>query len=236
MIRRRTASSLDSASPTAALVRPTTGEQLADRLMEEILQGHIERGTGLRQEMLAAQYSVSRRTVRDALQHLERNGLVRHFRHRGTFVRDFDPADVRELYQARGVLERSAAARMGRATMPVGAGANLDRAMKRLEGAVDLGEALGIVRADLDFHAAVVGLLDNSRVNAFFSTIATEMLYAIALLEVTDSESTIRPREALGEHQAIYEALASGEGSRAAALVDVHIIENCARIVQIVEH
>lgn len=51
----------------------------------------------------ACQFSVSRIPMREAIQQLEREGLVEIYRNRGAVVKTLTAADVDEIYQLRAL-------------------------------------------------------------------------------------------------------------------------------------
>lgn len=65
-------------------------------------------GDRLVERDLACQFSVSRIPMREAIQQLEREGLVEIFRNRGAVVKTLTAADVDEIYQLRALLEGEA--------------------------------------------------------------------------------------------------------------------------------
>jgi GntR family transcriptional regulator len=93
-------------------------KQIADGLRTAILRGEIEPGARLPSEQqLIDSYRVARGTIRDAVNLLRSEGLVRTEHGRGTFVRDRPPVRRlahdrfarrhRELGQAAYLAERS---------------------------------------------------------------------------------------------------------------------------------
>src|SRR5690606_24335463 len=87
-------------------------EELFQRIGETIIDGTLEPGQRIRDADLAAQYSVSRMPVREALQRLERLGLVEMRPSRFTRVTEVNDETVAQSlefagYQA-GVLTRMA--------------------------------------------------------------------------------------------------------------------------------
>jgi DNA-binding GntR family transcriptional regulator len=95
-----------------AVVAPTssaTTDGLVAELQRRILIGDYPPGTRLRQELLAAEFGVSRMPVRAALLVLDASGLVETFPRRGAFVRGPSPEDIREAYIVRAELEGLAA-------------------------------------------------------------------------------------------------------------------------------
>lgn len=65
-------------------------------------------GDRLVERDLACQFSVSRIPMREAIQQLEREGLVEIYRNRGAVVKTLTAADVDEIYQLRALLEGEA--------------------------------------------------------------------------------------------------------------------------------
>jgi len=83
----------------------TFTQHVVDQLREMILCGDLEEGEQLRQDMLATALHVSRIPVREALRQLEAEGLVTFFPHRGAIVSELSLDDIREVFDARALLE-----------------------------------------------------------------------------------------------------------------------------------
>ncbi len=209
---------------TPALSRGTTAEEVASVLRELIMDGSLTPGEQLREEALSEQFDVSRRTVRDALGVLARERIVRHYRHKGSRVVLFSEDDIRDLYRVRRTLEGSAARRARKFTDQQLQ--ELRDAFGDLEAATRSGSADDVVRRDLAFHQAVVGLNGSARVDEFFAGIAVEMRYALSILESTYRESDRRPDEALDEHREILTAFLERNATKAGRLVEEHALAN----------
>ncbi|MDA4894276.1 GntR family transcriptional regulator [Streptomyces sp. MS2A] len=114
---------MEIAEPKTAMTPISVGvekqllaEELFQRIGETIIDGTLEPGQRIRDADLAAQYSVSRMPVREALQRLERLGLVEMRPSRFTRVTEVNDETVAQSlefagYQA-GVLTRMAVLRM----------------------------------------------------------------------------------------------------------------------------
>jgi DNA-binding GntR family transcriptional regulator len=213
---------MDRLTNMTRLARTTTGEEVADALREQIMDGRLTPATPLREVALAAEFGVSRRTIQDALSVLAGEGLVRHERHRGARVARLTRSDVADLYAIRHGLELMAARRSPDASRA--SREHLSTAYEDLRVATSVGRASEIVRRDLNFHAAVVGLLESPRIDRFFGSIASEMRYALSMLESFEQEASRRPGEALGEHAEILEALLAGDVARAERLITAHLV------------
>jgi DNA-binding GntR family transcriptional regulator len=220
-------------SRASLLARTTTGEQVADALREQIMLGDLAPGAPMREVTLADDFGVSRKTVQDALAVLASERLIRHERHRGSKVAELSRVDVEDLYRVRLTLEGEAARIAGNFTH--GAVDRLGAAFNDLEIATTIGKADEIVRHDLEFHRAVVGLIGSERLDAFFAEIAVEMRYALSILESAYKESSERPAAALDEHRAIRDALLSGDPDLSSLLVSEHVITNRDRLIRVVD-
>jgi DNA-binding GntR family transcriptional regulator len=87
---------------------PTSGNTILSALRAAITTGTLAPGAVLRQADLALEFGVSRIPVRDALQVLQAEGLVRIEPNRGAFVCTYSSAELTEIYDLRVMLETSA--------------------------------------------------------------------------------------------------------------------------------
>lgn len=84
-------------------------DQIAQRLMREILRGDHRPGDPVREQAVADRMSVSRGTVREALQILEQDGLIETLPWRGARVVILTLADVEDLFTVSASLMSLAA-------------------------------------------------------------------------------------------------------------------------------
>nr|WP_244122232.1 GntR family transcriptional regulator [Burkholderia latens] len=73
-----------------------------------IVNGELQAGERLVERDLAERFGISRIPMREAIQRLEREGLLEIFRNRGAVVRMLSAADVNEIYDMRALLEGDA--------------------------------------------------------------------------------------------------------------------------------
>ena len=103
-----------STRPAPGVLEPlqlrSTPALIADQLRSQILEGRFPPHTQLAEVELARQLQVSRGPIREAMQRLIQEGLLRAERNRGVFVVELGLDDARDVYLARGVIERAAAA------------------------------------------------------------------------------------------------------------------------------
>ncbi|UMZ74183.1 GntR family transcriptional regulator [Natranaerofaba carboxydovora] len=77
-------------------------------LREEILEGRLKVGERLKQEELAKKMNASRMPVREAIQKLEKEGLIVRKHNKGAVVSTFDHEHLNEVYMLRKTLEQMA--------------------------------------------------------------------------------------------------------------------------------
>lgn len=87
------------------VVRSTAADDLASALRQMITSGALKPGEVLRQERLAAELGASRTPLREALQRLATENLVRLDRRRGAVVTLVTQQDLVELYKLRELIE-----------------------------------------------------------------------------------------------------------------------------------
>ena len=86
----------------------TSADAITERLRDEIVNGTLRPGQQLLQESLSERYGVSRSPLREALRHLEAEGLVIYEANRGATVASYSTDDIMEIFEIRRLLESSA--------------------------------------------------------------------------------------------------------------------------------
>ena len=86
----------------------STAEAVSASLRELIANGDLAGGARLVERDLADRFEVSRIPMREAIQRLEREGLVEIYRNRGAVVRTLTASDIDEIYNLRALLEGDA--------------------------------------------------------------------------------------------------------------------------------
>jgi len=213
--------------PAPGLLEPlqlqSTPALIADRLRSEILEGRFPPHTQLAEVELARQLQVSRGPIREAMQRLIQEGLLRAERNRGVFVVELGLDDARDVYLARGVIERAAAAIVAK-ERPEAALAELEEIVDRI--AASVGAWSELIGHDLAFHQTLVEAAGSPRLSRMFRTLIAETRLCLIRLEPFYQEGT----EVVGEHQAIIEALRSGNRRRVDGLLQTHMDASAARL------
>ncbi|HEX3823464.1 MAG TPA: GntR family transcriptional regulator [Mycobacteriales bacterium] len=217
-----------STSTVRAALEPlalqSTPALIADRLRAEILSGAFPADTQLSEMELARQLKVSRGPIREAMQRLIQEGLLRAERNRGVFVVELDHDDARDVYLARGVIERAAAAIVTQQA-PQQVFESLQTIVDQLADSLD-GVWAEVISHDLAFHQTLVEAAASPRLTRMFRTLLAETQLCLLRLEpFYDGRS-----EVVAEHQAILDAVRSGNLRTVDRLVRLHMDASAARL------
>ncbi|MEU4894919.1 GntR family transcriptional regulator [Streptomyces sp. NPDC044780] len=148
----------------ASLTRSMTlRERALVALRTAITSGQYRPGDHLGEVEIAERLSVSRGTVREALRHLQQEGLVTPGARGMLRVSQLTPTEVRELFQVREALEGLAVTQIIQSARGPEAARALREALERLQETVDAAVDLNAkVEADLAFHLLLCELSRNS--------------------------------------------------------------------------
>ncbi len=87
-------------------------EQIANTLVEDIIQGTLRPGERLHEVALAERFGVSRGPVREALRIVDKEGLIQLRPRYGSFVAKLSAAEAADIFEVRSLLLSLAARRM----------------------------------------------------------------------------------------------------------------------------
>ena len=199
------------------LPRATYASMVTERLRDSIVNGSLAPGSQLSEAELATRFGVSRGPVREALQRLIQEGLVRAEPHRGVFVPVLTEADVRDIYLAREALESAAVKHIIASSRSEAAAEDLDRLVKLMEEAeaADDWEAVG--RHDLEFHSALVAATGSERLQRMFSTVISETRLCLGVLTAADARGDL-----VDEHRQISALIRKRQSDKAVAVLKLH--------------
>lgn len=203
---------------TAQRRRPPTAQQFVlDELRRAITTGRIRPGAPIRQDVVAAEFGVSRVPLREALKTLQGEGLVSYQAHRGYFVEDLSMADLREVYRIREILEREAVTR-ATAGLTTDGLAVLERAQDEVESAAATGDVLAMAAANREFHMRIYEYGGMPRLVRLIRTLwdATDAYRSIYYGEPGNRDRVI------AEHRALLDALRGHDAEEAVRVLDAH--------------
>lgn len=214
-----------SALSLQPVVQHSTPMVIAARVRGAIARGDFPPGAQLYEAELARQLGVSRGPLREGLQRLTQEGLLVSIRHRGLFVVELTPDNVRDMYLAREAIERCAIAVVTERD-PIGTSDALQEVLDDMALAADRHDARGLAEADIRFHEVLVDRTGSERLARVHGTQATEARICIQALGYSHDDGIVR----LEEHQRIADAIRTANSALAQDLLGRHMADAVAEL------
>jgi DNA-binding GntR family transcriptional regulator len=219
--------------PAASLPRIAAGRLLRERaydaLRDAIVRLELPPGQALTERVLSERLGVSKSPIRDALIHLEREGLVRSTPFKGFEVAPLTEADCREVFQFREALEVYCVDRFARGH-DAAALAAVEETHREQAGFIEAGRPLEAYTRSR-FHALLMASLRNP---TFLSASRIVQAHVQRIQHVAAAiggqiEQTHR------EHGDIIEAIRARDAAAAAGRMRAHIYSVLDQVVRSAE-
>ena len=187
-----------------------------DELRSRIIGLDLAPGTRLIERDLAEELAVSRIPLREAMQRLERDGLVVVVPRQGAIVSPFTVDDVRDLFDVRENLEVLAARLAAERADEEGLAA-LAAQLDTARDATERGDKAAIAAANAKFHALIVDLAANPLLESILQPLEARTQWLFHLTKERDA--TVQCRE----HEELLAAIADHDPDRAAESAFHHV-------------
>ncbi len=201
-------------------------DQVFDRLENDIISGKYQRGQILTELGLTDDLGVSRTPIREALQRLEQEQLVKN-QPKGILVVGVTEKDLYDIYSIRMRIEGLAAAEAAR---------NQDAdGLKMLAEALSLQEFY-VERCD----AEQIKTMDNRFHETVYEMCGSNVLHSVLLplhrkaqkYRKISFQSNARAGSSYKEHKEIYEAILTGDAALAEELMTNHVKNAMDRLLK----
>jgi DNA-binding GntR family transcriptional regulator len=206
-----------SATAARAAAPSSTTQRIVDAITASIVERRLMPGTKLAEQQIADLFGVSRTVVRQALNQLSRDHLVRLEPARGAFVAEPGVDEARQVYEVRRMLE-TAMARELAAKISDAQVTELRNHLADEQDAVARTDVTGRTRLLADFHVVLARMLGNEVLAGLLADLLSRS--SLIALMYQSSHSAGHSRE---EHVQIVDALARRDGRAAAKLMEQHI-------------
>jgi DNA-binding GntR family transcriptional regulator len=195
--------------------RTSATEAATKALRAIILSGEVSAGAPLRQDDIARRLGVSRTPLREALQRLEAEGLVRLDVHKGAVVAKPSFAQVSEIFELQQVLEpiagRNAISRSSESDV-----ADLRRILAYNAG---LDDPNAWEQGNVDFHSRLYAISGKPLLVEMIGVLRNRSgLYVHMLARSSEGRS-----RAHHEHEEMVAALQAGDSPRLEMLIRQHL-------------
>lgn len=203
----------------------TRRQLILDRLREAISTGELAPGTHLGEVELSGALGVSRGTLREALRHLQQDGLVTSDSRGRLSVRVVSPTEVAEIFDVRSALEALA-------FQTICARTDRTRIVEQLRSALtelkrSEGNFTAQIDADLALHEQMCALSGNTILHQTWRSVSG---LARAAITAAGSSAALA-NMAYDRHLPIVSLLEAGDPDSGAAFLRSHMHDAAERIV-----
>jgi DNA-binding GntR family transcriptional regulator len=192
-------------------------EEAYRRILERIVSLEMPPGSVVNETRLREELKIGRTPIREALQRLARENLVRSIPHRGTFVTDVNITDLARITEVRVVLEAHAA-RLA-ADKATAAERNAVREMLELLRRGRVTDQRDLMQLDQQIHR----LIYRTAHNAFLEATLERYFNLSLRLWYLVIDRQVRLREAVEEHVELLKAILAGDGELAETIMRNHV-------------
>lgn len=193
-------------------------EMVERALAAAIISGEMPPGKLVSAPGLAAQFNVSATPVREAMLNLEKRGFVEAVRNKGFRVTDVSEEDLRQIVGVRLMLEPEAMQQLA-GSLPEKELPELRQMAETIVSGAQSGDLRSYLEADQRFHLRLTALLGNS----LLVEVVADLRSRTRLVGLVSLVKSAQLERSAAEHIELLEALASGDGDGARALMHRHI-------------
>ena len=193
-------------------------DQAFEDIKEKILKLYFLPGQYLNEGALCALLGVGRTPVHQALQRLQHEGLVEVMPRKGVIVQPGSISEILKILDSRATIEADLARNAASRVTPKEAD-ELKALARAGVGAGNPSQLENFIDADRAFHSKFAELAENPVLSDFARTLHERSIryWYLHLWQTFDGKATG------GEHSAIADAIAKGDGEAAAKAVRTHI-------------
>jgi len=185
-----------------------------DSIKSYILREDLDDETRLTEQSLSNQLGISKSPVREALNSLHTQGLIRIESRRGAYLRRFTTQEVKDLYDLRETLEVYA---VGVAIVTPELLANLRRSIEHTRKLLKANDRIGHIEEDTRFHGLIASATCNAELGRVLANIQNQIW--LCRRKTYDLSASTTP----SAHKAILEALERGSRKEAQSAMRNHI-------------
>lgn len=201
------------------MLKRTSAEDIRRRLADKIIKGQLAPGTALDESVLAAEFSVSRTPVREALRLLAASGLVAQRPHAKALVAKPDDAELAGMFEVMAYLEALCAG-LAAGAMTSTEREALDALHQEMAGIVHFGDTARYAEANDQFHARIY----EGAHNAYLYEITQSTRQRLQPFRRAQFSALGRLAKSHMEHGVIVEAILRGDRAEAEAAMRRHIV------------
>lgn len=206
----------------AAIAEPALARSQSEeaylRIRDRIVTLDMPPGSVVNEARLREELGIGRTPIREALQRLARENLVRPIPHRGTFVTDVNITDLARITEVRVVLEAHAA-RLAAEKLSSPDREAIEKVLRAVVSR-SITDQRELMSLDQQVHRAVYRAARNAFLEATlerYFNLSLRLWYLVL-------DRQLRVREAVDEHVELLQAVLGGDADRAEDIMRRHVL------------
>jgi DNA-binding GntR family transcriptional regulator len=219
---------MTSDSGLIGLTKINLREQALASLRTAITSGQLPPQSPMVETELSERLQISRGTLREAMRQLQQEGLITVGPRGRLQVRRLGSKEICDIFAVRAALEAMAAQVLAQRTDRAEVVRELRRLLQAMSDARADVDLEGRIEADLNFHRGLCRLTGNDTLLHTWESLEGSIRMSIMF---GGTERAIR-NMTVARHRAIVDAIASGDASAAAAVVQEHMGSAAATLIQ----
>jgi DNA-binding GntR family transcriptional regulator len=191
-----------------------------------ILEGRLNENSRLTEEFLSTQLGISKSPIREALNRLEAEGLIRIEPRKGAYLRRLSHEEVVDLYDLREALEAHV---VRTANLTPAVLVELRQSLERQRAFLKANDRPHYIEEDVHFHAELAQATGNAHLCAVLENVQNQIW--ISRRNSYDLSSSTAPNF----HETIVETLEANDREKAETAMREHIQTVKARLLEFLE-
>lgn len=205
-------------------------ERIRNALSDEITSGVLPSGSDLDEQQLALRYGVSRTPVREALRHLEANGLAEKRGRRGLIVTPMTAERIMDMFEATAEIE-AMCVRLATYRMTPLERSHLMQLHETSFAMVQNNDIDAYDRLNRQFHEAIYKATHNN----FLEEQAVSVRSRLSAFRRSQLREGDRMSRSRNEHDMVMQAISQGDAERAALLMRAHMLNAATALARYIE-
>ncbi len=210
---------LPAAKPAGKRGTGGVDRKIYDSILKAVVSQRLPPGTKLTETSLCDLFSVSRTTVRKAIQSLAHDHILELRPNRGAIIAQPTPSETREIFAARRAVEAALVPLAIRNATTVQI-ARLRQIVKEEHASFHAGEYAHWIRLGGEFHVLIGEAANNAVLLRFLRELVSRCSLIIALYQSPGRTSC--PND---EHERLIDVIAAGDEAQAVTLMEQHLID-----------
>lgn len=198
-----------------------------DSIKRYILDGKLDEDARLTEEFLSTALGISKSPIREALNRLEAEGLIRIEPRRGAYLRDFSTKDIADLYDLREALETHVVLTAALSPELI---SELKQSVRRMRKFLKDNDKPHYIDEDMHFHAALATATTNDPLCKALENVQNQIW--IFRRKTYDLSSSTAP----DFHVAILAAIEAGDRAGAERAMREHVGTVRRKLVEFLDH